>query len=219
MARTKQPTNPEMTRFTRSKALKTFHPFPRLPAELRLMIWEYTVAEIEARHYNLVDMYVRSKSMPKNAYQQNKLLQICRESRIAYLNHYTAWGPYMTGIDDQRARRKFSYFYVDFAKDTLKIEFAAECESHWKHQKIVTLVESKGPKMKVGFQGGVIYQSESYTVQYFYSLDGHGAGRIQGAEFWIVAVDGIYSRSWYSEKPVTEVGMLDKLLWGPYVRR
>jgi len=83
-----------------------FHPFPRLPSELRIKIWKYTFPEprvVPVRYNRAVQQYTSTSEPPA-------LLHVCAESRSLFLDTYT---------NLILAPRYKSAIFVDFTCDTI----------------------------------------------------------------------------------------------------
>lgn len=117
----------------------------------------------------------------------DSLLYVCQNSRITYLKRYTAWGKYSYKVDDQRAVRTFSYFYVNFNKDELDM-ILHNCNSHRTKSYIAAVLLVKQPFVTW------IYSSASspacpqpvYKRQWCRSLEEGGAARVLRAKFRVV---------------------------------
>lgn len=196
---------------------KTFHPYTRLPIELKLMIWDFAVQNIPTCYVRPEDLYVvpHEERNPKDKWWRGKhpeplspLLRTCHDSRITYLKHYTAWGFYQTSLGDQRAQRKFSYFYVNFNKDQRFMPLY-DCKSHQDRTKVVTQLSQDR-----WWDYGV--------TRYCHSLEKHGIGRFKVAAFKVYRgarrasgpmIDAKDIKRMGSDAPLTEAELLDEVLW------
>lgn len=99
----------------RMASTSTFHPFPRLPLELRAQIWDLT---IEPR---LVDVSISEdylwygKPLPVTSTPVPAPLQACQESRRELQKHYQRG---LTELGDGSGSR---YVWIDFETDIMSI--------------------------------------------------------------------------------------------------
>lgn len=177
-----QPTSITHSHYDQSEYLP---PIPDLPSELKLKIWKHAVDAIEPRRIFIGQLYDHSRLLSvkdriDKLPPQSAFLQVCHASRIAYLKSYTVWGSYITdmrkipggqnlAVDESEAQQKFSYAYINFAKDTVCLEIMV-CEQHAKKRKLVTFVDR-------WYQGN----DERYRFDWHPRIcqEGNGAGRIR----------------------------------------
>lgn len=217
--------NPGSVKKKKKPEERTFHPYPRLPNELKLMIWDKLIKAIPRRCHTDTSLYYgpRKETEMQKAQRKalnkarrlngkepvsrlnktlddplNQLLHICHHSRITYLKHYTAWGAYITGIYDFKAERKFSYAYVNFNKDSFEL-LLHDCASHRKRKQVIM------------FTPGLI--------QHYRSMEVNGVGRIRKATVRIDQGENHGSRSRYKKKSydsggvvLTEAEFLERVL-------
>lgn len=120
--------------------MTTFHPFPRLPAELRLLIWALTTSPrtVEVRIHNdprtdTATATTTATAGPSSQQQQNNLtlissapipgpLQTCREARNAGIYHhvYPDLTNYYIKPGTEYAEERW-YFWVNFDMDMISI--------------------------------------------------------------------------------------------------
>ncbi|TAQ83302.1 hypothetical protein B7494_g8378 [Chlorociboria aeruginascens] len=112
---------------TSKRRLNTFHPFPRLPFELRHKIWR---CAIQPRVLPLDEIW--TKNQP---HLPIPLLATCYESRCVALEIYTLWGTYIHFPSPSSPRVSFngdeaedekedrmSWAYVDFERDVFVLD-------------------------------------------------------------------------------------------------
>ncbi|KAF8855984.1 hypothetical protein BDZ45DRAFT_804489 [Acephala macrosclerotiorum] len=77
--------------------LETFHPFPKLPVELRLKVWKFVsflprIVDVWSKNFSIKCYDYREALIPHYMFTRSPppaILQICRESRNEALKHYT----------------------------------------------------------------------------------------------------------------------------------
>ncbi|KAH6716690.1 hypothetical protein BKA61DRAFT_309286 [Leptodontidium sp. MPI-SDFR-AT-0119] len=113
----------------------TFHPFPRLPKELRIEIWKQHLAALEPRLLRVWckistepidpkenpdgdhEIFIKGERHRPSPDPVPALPHTCQESRSKSLRHYTrAFIPAIRGRADPR------YVWTSFAADTIKIK-------------------------------------------------------------------------------------------------
>ncbi|KAK3338439.1 hypothetical protein B0H65DRAFT_323191 [Neurospora tetraspora] len=98
---------------------RTFHPFPRLPAELRLQVWEQSLD-----YRREVDVRVKSRGLSKKLFDVKILsrtptptiLHTCQEGRYSRLYQQA-----FSDIPRQTVENERSYVWVNWDCDTIKI--------------------------------------------------------------------------------------------------
>ncbi|KAH6625881.1 hypothetical protein C7974DRAFT_209240 [Boeremia exigua] len=151
-------------------AMSTFHPFPRLPYELRMQIWEMTVEPrtVHAEFTNPIypdRTYYLTSSTPVPA-----VLQACREAR----NH----GLYQKAFSEIAVHgRGAQYVWVDFAIDTIDIG-TSTFDSFKPVAPLIQLL-----RFKREMQGDWFYYQEVDDVRHF----------VNAREIWIVPLDGLWA--------------------------
>lgn len=123
------------TRISVRNPLTEFLLFPKLPAELRLMVWALaapkpaTVAQRTSTVKDRAFRYIRPDGVPA-------LLHACRESRYEYLEEETNDTNALATIESRRRKHPLykSYFYSPTSKKSTGVYMSTEIDTFWAMQ-------------------------------------------------------------------------------------